>query len=941
MNETVFITGATGFLGAQLTKDLLEHTTDDIIVLVRTSNQSTAESRLYRCWWDWPELTKAIGSRVRVVGGDITKPLLGLDEPTYRQMIQSISQIMHSAAEWRLEQQLEKHRRINVDGTKNLLTLAGLVHNDHGLKRFVYVSTAYVAGRRQGNILEADSTAAYGFNNYYEQTKYEAETLVRQAGSEIPITIFRPGMVVGDSQSGWIKTFNTMYFPLRLYLTGKLWLLPVSPTLRINLIPVDYVTGAIVKLSYKNETAGLTFHLTTPNTEIPTVREFITEVRAWAIKQLHIKLPLPIFLPLPVGKLGRLIKFLPRKSIWRSLLLLSPYLSGKQNFERSNTDLFYGNHTPNWCDYIHPLLEYAVYHNFLHHSERTVHEQLLFRLSSGSRPVTYHDLTEGKVITKKAGEVRREIIRVTSALRSLGVVPGDRIAVVGLNSIRFLIIDVAIGLTGAVSVPLYYTSPPEEITAIIQSCRASILFIGAPKILLQLENLAVKHHIISFCRSAVPANLSDKVVDWEDFLALSKQNLSKNPTLEKMTAPVGFGETATLRYTSGTTGSPKGTVFQHQNLRFMAESLASLPPWNDRNRKIRYLSFLPMNHVVEGILATYSLYYAPVPVDIYFLEDFHSLAKSLPKIRPTFFFSVPRFYEKVWENFNRSRAGKLYLRLKEGWFKKFLSPMLGKVLLRKSGLDKCAQLIVGSAPISTELIGSYQRLGIEIHNAYGLTEAPLVTMNRSGFNRIGTVGTPLPQTKVRIAEDGEVLVNGPQVAAGYFGEENKSVFDNGWLHTGDLGYLTSEGALVLHSRKKEVIITSYGKNIHPLKIENMLREIPGVAEVILLGNAKPYCTSLIWLNEGYFHETQFATLNQQIREINSQLSQPEQIKKWAYIPYNLSIAGGDLTANLKVKRQKVQERYNLLIEAMYIETSSEQSKLSGAERIFGYQESEI
>jgi long-chain acyl-CoA synthetase len=306
---------------------------------------------------------------------------------------------------------------------------------------------------------------------------------------------------------------------------------------------------------------------------------------------------------------------------------------------------------------------------------------------------------------------------------------------------------------------------------------------------------------------------------------------------------VGFSDLATLRFTSGTTGAPKGVTFRHSQVLWLAETVASLMPWKARTNPARYLSFLPMNHVVEGILGTYAPSYLPAPVDIFFLEDFHALSRVLPRVRPTVFFSVPRFFDKVWERFAQSFAGRLYLALPcrgfGGALRKSLRPLLRISLLRRVGLDRCSQIIAGSAPCPENMIEDYRELGIEIHNAYGLTEAPLVTINRHGANRLGTVGIPLPKTQVRIATDGEVLVAGPQVTAGYFNGSSEDIFKSGWLCTGDLGELDPDGNLIIRGRKKELLITSYGKNIHPVKIEGMLRQIPGMAEAMVVGDNRP------------------------------------------------------------------------------------------------------
>lgn len=213
--------------------------------------------------------------------------------------------------------------------------------------------------------------------------------------------------------------------------------------------------------------------------------------------------------------------------------------------------------------------------------------------------------------------------------------------------------------------------------------------------------------------------------------------------------------------------------------------------------------------------------------------------------------------------------------------------------------------------MSPEIITSFQQLGIEVHNAYGLTEAPLITINYPGRNRIGTVGEPLPLTEVKIAEDGEVLVKGPQVTLGYFGNVEQP-FNDGHLRTGDIGHLTAEGSLVLEGRKKELIKTAYGKFVNPLKVETMLRDLPGVFEAMLVGEGRPYGCALIWLEKGVSPD-----IDPLVEQVNTQLSHPEQVKAWAVLTNDLSIEGGELTANMKLRRKKVTDRFAPVIEAIY------------------------
>jgi long-chain acyl-CoA synthetase len=961
MNEStphrcVLLTGATGFLGTQVARRLVHEADLTIIALVRAESQAVATRRLTRAWWDWPELVTALtpslsptggkrdaeelrqGVRVEILLGDVSLPHLGLDEAAYSRLAGRITHIIHTAADLRIDAPLEELRKTNLQGTASMLELARLVQRDHGLERYAHVSTAYVAGGRSGAIPEADLTGEYGFSCTYESSKYEGECLVQAAKKEWPVSVFRPGMIVGAADTGEIRTFNTFYFPLRLYLTGKYPVIPVDPALRVNIVPVDYVADAIVRLTFCPEAQGLNFHLTAPTASLPTAGELVQFVRAWARERLGLRLPRPVFIRLPLpqkryrpdrGSAGRSVvpiqaRRKPRWSELSGLLTYLPYFNERKQFQRDNTDRLLGPYSLSWREFLPRLLAYAVDRGFMHRTERTVHEQVLARLGAKTRPINYFDIVQGRLFQRSASEVRREILAAAGALAALGVLPGDRVAIVGLNSTRYLALDAAIGLVGAVSVPLYYTSPVAEIDHILSASGARLLLVGAPQILNRVPEIQADLPVVSFCRGPAPTGLEREVIFWESFLALG----AERPT--PLVAPIGFGDLATLRYSSGTTGQPKGVCFQHQHLRWMGQTMASLLPLKAHSKTAHYLSFLPMNHVVEGILATYSPYYVPATVNIYFLEDLKDIQRALPRLRPTIFFSVPRIYEKIWEALERNPVGRRYLSLQRGPWKRALGALLRWQTLRKAGLDRCAQLITGSAPCGEGLLQNFRELGIEIHNAYGLTEAPLVTLNRLGINRLGTVGEPLPQTEVRVAEDGEVMVRGPQVMAGYFeqaGAEASQPFRDGWLLTGDLGCLSPEGSLVLKGRKKELFKTSYGKYVQPAKVEAHLREIPGVAEAMLVGEGRPYCVALLWLEDKALEADTGQRIDRLVGQVNQGLSHPEQIKRWAVLANDLSIAAGDLTANLKLKRQAIARRLEDILEGLYAGISPSQAVL--------------
>ena len=652
------------------------------------------------------------------------------------------------------------------------------------------------------------------------------------------------------------------------------------------------------------EAEGKTFHLTCPKDMAPKSDEITDYVIQWAEKNLGLPIRKPVSVSLPFLKnLGLFYNSKAenrKKGFITNLLTLLPYFYTDQDFNRSNTDKILGLYTLDWKDYIDSMLSYACKKNFMKQTEHTVFEQAKIRRASKRYPITYFDVTKDDIIKVSGKEVNARITKLYDALYAWGIRKGDRVALTGINSVDYMVLDQALGLLGAVTVPIYYTTPIEEACLLLSKSGADWFFIGDQRLMDQVEMLPEKIKIVSF--SAALAVKKDRVMVMEDFLKKAKEAAPKSH--------VAPDDLATIRYTSGTTGEPKGVMFNFGQLAFMGEVLTNLLPWKDRNRYMRYLSFLPLSHVVEGILASYAPYYMLAKVDFYYLNDFPSLEEKLPKIKPTVFFSVPRFYEKVWNKLTENPVGKIYLSTQDGKRKTALAVLLKKVILRKAGLSKCNQLIVGSAPVSKALLEAYRALGIEIYNAYGQTEAPLITINRLGDNIIPTIGTALPETTIWAEADGELIVKGPQVALGYYGLETDTIRD-GILRTGDLGSIHENGHITLHGRKKEMIVTAYGKNISIPKLEERLKNLTGVSEAVLIGEKRPYCTALLWMDEDN------KNLAKEIEEMNKDLSHPEQIKKFKVIPKPLSIQAGELTPNLKVKRKNVEAHYEKEIEEMY------------------------
>jgi long-chain acyl-CoA synthetase len=409
MGGLILLTGATGFLGAQIARLLLRDTDHRLAVLVRGQDEPDARRRLESVWCNWPETEGAVGSeRVRVLPGDLSRPGLGLSLHTFTELKSSLTHVVHAAAELKLDGELEELRRINVDGTARLLELVQAAHADHGLERYAHVSTAYVAGGRTGEVAEEELSDRYGFSNAYEQTKYEAELHVRAAMREVPVSVFRPGMVVGDSCTGEIRAFNTVYVPIRLYLSGRLRLIPARPELPLNMVPVDYVAKTIAKLLFDPRAIGLTFHLTVHPDHLPQAQELLRVARNWAAENLGETPPPARFLPLEA--LARLPEA-ARPAVPGFLL---SYFGEDRRFRRDNVERLLGPYIPDWEEILPRLLDYAEDRGFLRHSDRTVREQVLYRLESHRLPVRKNETAvEGCELGLAGMEPYREIGAVT------------------------------------------------------------------------------------------------------------------------------------------------------------------------------------------------------------------------------------------------------------------------------------------------------------------------------------------------------------------------------------------------------------------------------------------------------------------------------------------------------------------------------------------------
>lgn len=815
LTDAIFLTGGTGFLGTQILQEILNSTDNYVFVLIKAGSEDLALKRLSNLYWDIPELREEVGKRIIPVLGEITQKGLGITREVYSVLIKIVGYIIHSEDLASNTESKEELWKVNVTGTRNVLEFAREVSMNHKISRFSHVSTAYVAGKRKGEVFE-DELINFGFSSLYEESKFEGEKIIRKYQNELDISVFRPGRIVGDSLTGRVKSFDPVYNSMKMYLNNKLLFMPINKTLKINIIPIDYVARAILRGTFDKRGIGKTFHVTANGDQLPTIDNIISFIKRWAQKELNISLPKPIFFNMPfMSKIAMRFNVktnLPFTAAFKHMsnrLSLAPYFNEIHTFNNQNTRMLMGENSPRWIDYLEALLKYAVYLGFEEKSYRTIQEQILFRLKSRNNGLSFHNISEkgiGRVVDK---DLIIDIRKVATALLSMGVKPGDKVAIVGVNSCRYMTIDVATGLLGCVLVPLHFKAAAEETVELVKHSQSKILFLGEKKIIENMPENLDNIKIVSFLMEENKERLlmdykTEGIMSWEDLLALGSLQKDFDDNQD-------YGKLETIRYTPGTTETAKGVMFSHYNIKWMAEALNSMLPWKLRNSKIRQLSYLPMNGVFEGILSCYSAFYSKCKVSLYFLQDAKLLTEALPKVRPTIFFSTPEFYEKLWENFSSSNFGMKYISLKEGKFKRQLAKVLKYMFLRKAGLNCCRHMIVNSVPINSQLLEAFRGLGIEIHNAYGLTEAPLIALNRFGKNKIGSTGCILPETQLKIATDGEILVKGPQVTMGTFEGNNPGLFKDGYLKTGDLGDL-KDAYLFVYGNKKELIINSYEKD---------------------------------------------------------------------------------------------------------------------------------
>ena len=565
--------------------------------------------------------------------------------------------------------------------------------------------------------------------------------------------------------------------------------------------------------------------------------------------------------------------------------------------------------------------------------------------------------------TISARELQSWVYATARQLQAWGIGKGDRVVLLSENRPEWAIADFACLLLGAVDVPIYATQTSEQCLFVLQNSEARVAFVSTRK---QYEKIAAARQqtaIEYIVLMDEAPEIADAVPMWS-FLRNAPQG--DDAALDAIAASIEPDDLATLIYTSGTTGTPKGVMLTHGNI---ASNLNVSLDLYDMTKDELCVSFLPLSHVTARHL-DYALFNAGVPLAYCPVID--ELPKVMKEVHPTLIVAVPRVYEKVYNQVqNKAHGVKRALiqwalkvgaenrdKALRGETPTSLSWKLANKLVFskvREGLGGRARTFVsGGAPLGKEIATWYADIGIRIHEGYGLTEtSPVIALNNPVNHRLGTVGKPMSNVEVRIAEDGELLVRGPSVFKGYWKmpEETTAVFEDGWFKTGDIAAFDEEGYLSITDRKKDLIKTSGGKFIAPQPIESSLKVNQYVSEAALLGDRRRFPAVLIipsfedleeWARH---HGVKFSSRRELVRshqvqslyqgiveELNQNLAQYEKLKKVLVVPDELSIADGTLTPSMKLRRRHLTDRYKKEIDALYAESESHQRTPATAKR---------
>ncbi len=591
---------------------------------------------------------------------------------------------------------------------------------------------------------------------------------------------------------------------------------------------------------------------------------------------------------------------------------------------------------------------------------KTIPELFFNRTRVSARDEALLYKVDGRWLPTSWGEVESAVREVARAIAPW-VQPKEIVCILSENRPEWWYADLATLSLAGVSAPIYPTNPPKDIAYILNDCAAKLIFLSTKEQLAKVQQLREEGKIPKLERAVIFEPLENPPEWVIPLAALRKQNADAADPIPERIAKLSEEDLATLIYTSGTTGEPKGVMLSHKNMVSNTLGAHKLIDHLDLSEKLM-LSFLPLSHSFERTAGYYvAIHYG---FKVAFAESVTKLVDNMGEVRPTMLVSVPRIYEKLYGKVMESAqkglkrklvfwsldVGKRHAQYRlQGkaapfWlnFKYSIATKLVFSKLHQKLGGRLLYAISGGAPLAPPIADFLNAIGLAVFEGYGLSEtAPVLCANLPGKMKVGTVGVPWPGVEVKILpepdreRDGEIVVKGPNIMMGYYNKPAataETIDAEGWLHTGDIGYVDSEGFLHITDRKKELIKTAGGKYVAPQPIENSLKVHTLVEQVVLVGDKRKYCVALIVpafdaLQGALGRAVDKATLNDdpQIRSliqsavdgVNAELGSWEQIKRFHLLPAELSQDTGELTPSLKIKRRVVEQKYAKAIDAMY------------------------
>jgi long-chain acyl-CoA synthetase len=538
---------------------------------------------------------------------------------------------------------------------------------------------------------------------------------------------------------------------------------------------------------------------------------------------------------------------------------------------------------------------------------------------------------------ERLGEIVRE---VALGLVDLGVEPGDKVSILAHTRPEWSEACFGILTAGAVLVTIYQTNSPAESQYVLEHSDSRAIFVEDAEQLAKIQEVRgqcpeLEHVIVMDPEGAE----LDDAISLED---LRERGRGRDQAeWEQRYSAVTPDDMCLYIYTSGTTGPPKGCLLTHGNYRAITDSVVAETPLEEGDTS--YL-FLPLAHAF-AILIQFATFDLGVTL-AYWSRDPQQIIPDLTQVNPSYFPSVPRMFEKIYTLATNNAPDKEQLKqaiqvgvkvrqleahgedvpeeLQKGFDQAEEALYKNVRALFGTNIREC---VTGAAPIASEILEFFYACGVPVMEGYGMTEtATTATVNRADDFRFGSVGKALPGVEVKIGEDGEVLIKGPNIFKGYYKNEDATAeaLDGDWLHTGDLGRLDEDGFLFITGRKKDIIITAGGKNITPANLENGLKQNRWISQAIVVGDRRPYLVALITLDEEEMQADDApkgdairAEVQEVVDEVNSQVGPVEQIKRFEILPEDLSQETGELTPTLKVKRNVVHEKYDDVIDSIY------------------------